>query len=72
MKHVFVAAALLAASIAGAPAQTFPDRPIKVMVPYPAGGPTDTVARAITRASPPISGRAWSSRTRPAPAAVSR
>ena len=49
MKHVFVAAALLAASIAGAHAQTFPDRPIKVMVPYPAGGPTDTVARAITQ-----------------------
>jgi tripartite-type tricarboxylate transporter receptor subunit TctC len=49
MRRLFVAAALLAASIAGASAQTFPDRPIKVLVPYPAGGPTDTVARAITQ-----------------------
>jgi tripartite-type tricarboxylate transporter receptor subunit TctC len=41
---------VLAASIAGAAAQTYPDRPIKVMVPYPAGGPTDTVARAVSQA----------------------
>jgi len=26
-------------------AQSFPDRAIKIVVPYPAGGPTDTVAR---------------------------
>src|SRR5262249_27788476 len=32
-----------------APAQTFPDHPIKVVVPYPAGGPTDTVARVVTQ-----------------------
>ena len=32
-----------------AQAQIFPDRPIKVLVPYPAGGPTDTVARPITQ-----------------------
>ncbi len=50
MKTIFAAAILLAASLAGAPAQTFPDRPIKVLVPYPAGGPTDTVARSITQA----------------------
>ena len=29
--------------------QTFPDRPIKVVVAYPAGGPTDTVARLATQ-----------------------
>ncbi len=49
MRSLFVAAMLLVANFAAASAQTFPDRPIKVMVPYPAGGPTDTVARAITQ-----------------------
>jgi tripartite-type tricarboxylate transporter receptor subunit TctC len=27
--------------------QTFPDRPIKVIVPFPAGGPVDTLARSL-------------------------
>ena len=49
MGRWLVAAALLVASVASAHAQTFPDRPIKVLVPYPAGGPTDTVARSITQ-----------------------
>src|SRR5690242_9230880 len=30
-------------------AQSFPDRAIKVIVPYPAGGPSDTVARIATQ-----------------------
>ena len=30
-------------------AQSFPDRPVKVIVAYPAGGPTDTVARVTTQ-----------------------
>jgi tripartite-type tricarboxylate transporter receptor subunit TctC len=30
-------------------AQTFPDRPIKIVVAYPPGGPTDTVARVATQ-----------------------
>ncbi len=30
-------------------AQTYPDRPVKVVVPYTAGGGTDTVARAISQ-----------------------
>lgn len=48
IKSLTVALALLATGIAGASAQSYPDRPIKVMVPYPAGGPTDTVARVMT------------------------
>ena len=28
-------------------AQTYPARPITIIVPYPAGGPTDTIARLI-------------------------
>ena len=30
-----------------AKAQTFPTRPITIIVPYPAGGPTDTIARIL-------------------------
>ena len=48
-KSLAVVIALLAAGIAGASAQSYPDRPIKVFVPYPAGGPTDTIARAVTQ-----------------------
>jgi tripartite-type tricarboxylate transporter receptor subunit TctC len=32
---------------ASAPAQTFPDKPISLIVPFAAGGPTDVVARMI-------------------------
>ena len=47
-KSVAVALAVLAVGITGASAQNYPDRSIKVVVPYPAGGPTDTIARAVT------------------------
>jgi tripartite-type tricarboxylate transporter receptor subunit TctC len=30
-------------------AQNFPDHPVKIVVPYPAGGPADTVARVTTQ-----------------------
>ncbi len=30
-------------------AQSFPEHAVKVVVPYPAGGPTDTIARVATR-----------------------
>ena len=49
MKRLVAVVCLLAAGIAGALAQNFPDRSIKVLVPYPAGGPTDTIARVITQ-----------------------
>lgn len=49
MRIFLIAAAMLATSFAGASAQTYPDKPIKLLVPYPAGGPTDTVARSITQ-----------------------
>ena len=44
---VSVAAAL--GAVAPLHAQTFPDHPIKVIVAYPPGGPTDTVARLATQ-----------------------
>jgi tripartite-type tricarboxylate transporter receptor subunit TctC len=36
-----------AVAIASAAAQTYPSRPVTMIVPYPAGGPTDTIARVL-------------------------
>ena len=47
-RHLSVALVLLAACIAIARAETYPSRPITIVVPYPAGGPTDTLARILT------------------------
>jgi tripartite-type tricarboxylate transporter receptor subunit TctC len=44
---VAVSAVFVLALIAGAQAQTYPSRPITFIVPFPAGGPTDTVGRIL-------------------------
>jgi tripartite-type tricarboxylate transporter receptor subunit TctC len=43
-----LAAALAVAPLAPAIAQDFPKGPVKIIVPFPPGGPTDTVARLIS------------------------
>ncbi len=52
-----IAVAFLAASIASAAAQTYPSRPITIVVPYPAGGPTDTLARILADRMRPALGQ---------------
>jgi tripartite-type tricarboxylate transporter receptor subunit TctC len=42
-----VAALPLACGITAAQAQTYPDRPVRIVVPFPAGGLNDVVARII-------------------------
>ena len=44
-----VSAAFALCAAAPLQAQTFPDRPVKVVVAYPPGGPTDTIARLATQ-----------------------
>jgi tripartite-type tricarboxylate transporter receptor subunit TctC len=47
MRRVILATAILALGLAGAHAQSYPSRPITIIVPFAAGGPTDVVGRAL-------------------------
>src|SRR5476651_454341 len=52
---VFAAAALLLA--APALAQSYPERPVRIIVPTPAGGPVDVMARLIAAGLPATLGQ---------------
>jgi tripartite-type tricarboxylate transporter receptor subunit TctC len=43
----FLSALAIAVSVGAANAQTYPAKPVRMIVPYPAGGPLDEVARAF-------------------------
>jgi tripartite-type tricarboxylate transporter receptor subunit TctC len=54
---VWLAIAIITGSADHAAAQTYPDRLIKVVVPYPAGGPIDITARLLVQKLAPILGQ---------------
>jgi tripartite-type tricarboxylate transporter receptor subunit TctC len=58
MRHGLIAVAIVALG-AATPAlgQAFPDRLIRVVVPFPPGGPVDVIARIVTQGLPPILGQ---------------
>ena len=58
MKKLFAALAVLLTALAPAYAQQdYPSRPIKIIVPWPAGGATDNVARVVAQKLTPVLGQ---------------
>ena len=47
MKKFLAAFAIALAAVTGVQAQTWPSKPVTLVVPFPAGGSTDSIARAI-------------------------
>ncbi len=47
MKKLLTAFAIALAAVTGVQAQTWPSKPVTLVVPFPAGGSTDSIARAI-------------------------
>src|SRR6202140_1701164 len=47
--QILLAAVLLPCGIPTASAQSYPNRPVRVVVGFPAGGPTDAIARMVSQ-----------------------
>jgi tripartite-type tricarboxylate transporter receptor subunit TctC len=50
MRRIMLSLLFLAIASVIATAQTYPDRPVTIVVPFSAGGPTDTVTRLVAEA----------------------
>src|SRR5215510_8729571 len=57
MRRTILAAAMLLVWAACAFAQDYPSRPIRIIVPTPAGGPVDVMARVLANALPAVLGQ---------------
>jgi tripartite-type tricarboxylate transporter receptor subunit TctC len=57
LAQAFTLAALCALMPMAASAQQYPSRPIKLIVPFPAGGPIDTIARVVGDKLPSLLGQ---------------
>src|SRR6516225_8559821 len=58
IRTLFAALAALGIALAHpALAQTYPNRPVKIIVPTPAGGPVDVMARVLANALPGFLGQ---------------
>jgi len=59
MRRILLAlmAALVFVAMPPAVAQPYPSRPVKIIVPTPAGGPVDVMARLLANALPPVLGQ---------------
>ncbi|WP_346771809.1 tripartite tricarboxylate transporter substrate binding protein [Bradyrhizobium sp. 170] len=55
VRSMIVAALLVSPQMAQA--QSYPNKPIKLIVPFPAGGPADTIARVLTEKMAPLLGQ---------------
>lgn len=55
VRGMMVAALLVLPQLAQA--QSYPSKPIKLIVPFPAGGPADTIARVLTEKMAPLLGQ---------------
>src|ERR1700758_3541875 len=47
MRRLLAAIAIAATLVGSAQAQTYPSLPVTIVVPFPAGGPTDALARVL-------------------------
>ena len=55
VRGIIVAALLVLPQLAQA--QSYPSKPVKLIVPFPAGGPADTIARVLTEKMAPLLGQ---------------